>query len=136
MRLYLILGGTVAGLLLLIGAFFYGRYVGDTACEERHHRVELSDIKAHDVVVGQAQDHDQQLAAQDTVRQDTIREITREVPKIIDRPVYLRSCVDHDGVQLIARAVAAANGGPPAGGPDGGPTNLLPTPDVAQPDHR
>lgn len=43
-------------------------------------------------------------------RQTIVREITREVPTVIARPVYRNECIDADGVGLLDRARAAANG--------------------------
>lgn len=56
-------------------------------------------------------------------RQANVREIDREVPKVIEhnRVVYDRTCIDADGVELLDRAQAVANGargqhpGAPAG---------------------
>lgn len=50
------------------------------------------------------------LAAAEAGRRETVREIYREVPTIIDRPVYRTVCGDNDGVRILARARAAANG--------------------------
>jgi hypothetical protein len=46
----------------------------------------------------------------EVIRQETVREITREIPKIIERDklVYARTCIDGDGVRLIDQALAAA----------------------------
>lgn len=49
--------------------------------------------------------------ARENDRQTQVREITREIPEIISRPVYRNVCVDADGVRLLDKARAAANGG-------------------------
>lgn len=51
------------------------------------------------------------LVAADADRRDIVREIYRAVPTIVDRPVYRSICADDDGVRLLDRARAAANGG-------------------------
>ncbi|MPT48051.1 MAG: hypothetical protein E2598_06470 [Sphingobium sp.] len=50
----------------------------------------------------------------DQGREATHREIIRETSKIIDRPVYLDSCVDVDGLLILDRLAANANGEDPA----------------------
>lgn len=57
----------------------------------------------------------------DQQRQTINREIVRESSQIVERPVYRTQCVDADGVRLLDRAAAAANGhsGAPAGAATG-----------------
>ncbi|MFC4256678.1 hypothetical protein GRI97_15865 [Altererythrobacter xixiisoli] len=43
-------------------------------------------------------------------RQGNVREIYRESQSIVERPVYRNVCIDADGVSLLDRAAAAANG--------------------------
>lgn len=124
MRLYLWLGGAVIGLLALIGAFFYGQGVGKAKCERSHLAAQAEANHKRDLQIAAAQDADAELAEQDVARETIVREITREVPRIIDRPVYRNVCVDADGVRLIRRAVGAANGGAPGGGPAGDPGDV------------
>jgi hypothetical protein len=52
-----------------------------------------------------------QVAAARTEQVTTERTIYRDAIKIVDRPVYLRQCMDADGVQLLDRAQANANRG-------------------------
>lgn len=61
---------------------------------------------------------DDHLNDQESARRETVREIYLEVPKLIDRPVYHSVCGDDDGVRLLDRAAAAANG---VGGPQPSP---------------
>ncbi|WP_076071702.1 hypothetical protein [Sphingomonas montana] len=53
----------------------------------------------------------EQVAASRTEQVTTERTIYRDAIKIIDRPVYLRQCMDADGVQLLDRARDSANRG-------------------------
>lgn len=50
----------------------------------------------------------------DQGRQSNQREIVRESERIVERPVYRSQCVDADGVRLLDRAAANANGEPTA----------------------
>ena len=122
---YLRLGLGIGVLLALIGAFFYGQHVGTQRCEARHLKAAAAAQEKREKQIGQAQAQDAKAAEADVQRETIVREITREVPKVIDRPVYRNVCIDADGVRLIGRAVEAANGGAPGGRSAGDPTDLL-----------
>lgn len=122
---YLRLGLGIGVLLALIGAFFYGQHVGTQRCEAAHLKAAAAAQEKREQQIGQAQANDAKAAEADAQRETIVREITREVPKVIDRPVYRNVCVDADGVRLIERAVEAANGGAPGGRSAGDPTDLL-----------
>ncbi len=123
---YLRLGLGIGFLLALIGAFFYGQSVGASRCEAAHLKAEKKAGEKVEARIVDAQDQDAKAAVADVRRETIVREITREVPKIIDRPVYRSVCIDADGVRLLDRAVEAANGRGATGGRSaGGPTDLL-----------
>lgn len=122
---YLKLGLAIGFLLALMGAFFYGQNVGKSKCERAHLAAQAAADRKREKQIVVAQDQDARLAEQDVQRETIVREITREVPKIIERPVYRNVCVDADGVRLIERAVDAANGGAASGRASGDPADLL-----------
>lgn len=122
---YLRLGLGIGVLLALIGAFFYGQHVGTQRCEAAHLKATAAAQEKREQQIGQAQANDAKAAEADVQRETIVREITREVPKVIDRPVYRNVCVDADGVRLIERAVEAANGGAPGGRSAVDPADLL-----------
>lgn len=122
---YLRLGLGIGVLLALIGAFFYGQHVGAQRCEAAHLKAAAVTQEKREKQIGQAQTQDAKAAEADVQRETIVREITREVPKVIDRPVYRNVCIDADGVRLIGRAVEAANGGTPGGRSAGDPADLL-----------
>lgn len=122
---YLRLGLGIGVLLALIGAFFYGQHVGYTECENDHLKAAAAAQEKREQQIAQAQANDAKAAEADVQRETIVREITREVPKVIDRPIYRNVCVDADGVRLIERAVEAANGGAPGGRSAGDPADLL-----------
>lgn len=114
---YLRLGLAVGVLLALIGSFFYGQRVGKQRCEAAYAAAAEKQRADREKTIATAQTQDTAAAEANVQRETIVREITREVPKIIDRPVYRNVCVDADGVRLIDRAVDAANGrGAPGGG--------------------
>lgn len=122
---WLRIGFAVGALLLVVGAFFFGRHVGYTECDNDHLKAAAAAQEKREKQISQAQAGDAKAAEADVQRETIVREITREVPKVIDRPVYRNVCVDADGVRLIARAVEAANGGAPGGRSAGEPADLL-----------
>jgi hypothetical protein len=110
MNPYTLLGGAVGGLLLLIAAFFFGRSVGI----DHQQAIDAKTMEKAVRAVKKTQDAIDQMtltrASVENIRQETVREIYREIPKIIDRPVYRNICADVDGVRLIDRAASNANG--------------------------
>jgi hypothetical protein len=108
----------IAPLVIGIGAYFYGVGVGKDQCVANQVKVERKQTAQQTKALVKAQTTDQNAADKDVQRKATVREIYRDVPKIIaGDPVYRNVCVDDAGVQLLARAVAAANGSePPAAG--------------------
>ena len=116
---YLRLGLVIGVLLALAGAFFYGQRVGRARCESAYAQKANAARAEQAKRDSAAQVQDTAGAAANVERETIVREITREVPKIVDRPVYRNVCVDADGVRLIERAVDAANG-TPSGRSDGG----------------
>lgn len=124
---YLRLGLAIGVLLALIGSFFYGQRVGKQRCEAAYAAAAAADRKKREAQIVTAQEQDTAAAVANVQRETVVREITREVPKIIDRPVYRNVCVDADGVRLIERAVDAANGrGAPGGGTAGAAGGVQP----------
>lgn len=122
---YARIAAAVGALLLVVGAFFYGRHVGYTECENDHLKAAAAAQEKREKQIVTAQAADTKAAEADVQRETIVREITREVPKVIDRPVYRNVCVDADGMRLIERAVEAANGGAPGGRSAGDPADLL-----------
>lgn len=116
-----------AGLAALIGAFFFGRDVGiDAIKAEQLDAIEAS-ADREKAKQRRIDALSRAAAARETARETIVREIYRDVPTIVEKPVYRTRCIDDDGVRLIERAVAAANGegrpeaaGAAAGIPDAG----------------
>jgi hypothetical protein len=107
-------------LAALIAAYFYGVGVGKDSRDADN----AAEIARQDEKILVQQERigalGEKAATREIERHTTVREINRDVPTIIDRPVYGNVCVDADGVRLLDRAQAAANGegGPgAAGGP-------------------
>ena len=123
LRPYLTLIGAAVAVALLAAADIAGRRDGRAIADGKQAAVEQA-VKAErdkrDAVVATGETAG---AAKETERQEKVREIYRETNTITDRPVFRNVCVDADGVHLIERATAIANGddtGEPAG-PAGDP---------------
>jgi hypothetical protein len=125
----------IAPLVIGIGAYFYGVGVGKDSCAAKQLKVERKQVVQQTKTLGQAQATDQKAADADGVRKETVREIYREVPKLIaGAPIYRSVCIDAAGVRILGNAVAAANGGEPSGsGSDGSSGTVQLTTDDGRP---
>lgn len=113
MRGWLALLAGAAAIALLAGAYLYGRADGAAIERDKQSAIE----KATAELRAQREQLVDQLggvtAAHQVERQANVREIIRESRTITERPVYRNVCVDADGVQLLDRSAAAANGADP-----------------------
>lgn len=109
---YLAGGCALALLAASGGGFVFGvRY-----CNGQH---ASADLKALNKALSDKREAEQRIdvleaaaASRESARQETVREIYRDVPQIItrNRVVYDRTCIDGAGVSVLDRARAAANG--------------------------
>lgn len=104
-------------LALILGAlkiYSEGRHAGRAAAEAQY----AKQLRKAEADIQRKSDTIDQLAAAQLVtdqQRDTIhREIIRESSQILDRPVYRDTCVDADGLRILDRAAANANGENPA----------------------
>lgn len=113
----------LAVLALVMSSFLFGRATMHDKCRASTVKTLQKAQRALDKAARAWAVRDAQLAAQDTARETEFREIVREIPTIVERPVYSGQCLDADGLQLIRRGVSAANGAT-SSGPDGGASNV------------
>lgn len=92
------------------GGFAYGTTVGRNAELAAQKRADDAAKAVRDELQGQIDAAAIAAQSKEYARQQSIREITNETIKIIDRPVYRNICLDADGVRLLDRAQAIANG--------------------------
>lgn len=112
-RPYLALISAVAAVALLATAYIAGRRDGRAIADGKQAAVEQAvkaerDKRETNVATGETAG-----AAKETDRQEKVREVYRETNTVTERPVYRNVCVDADGVRLIERATAIANGDDP-----------------------
>lgn len=119
MKPWLALIAAIVAAALLAGTYAYGR--SDGRAIERDKQAE-----AKRAVEADRKERDQRVdqvgggaAVEETQRQQNVREIYRESHTVTERPVYRNVCVDADGVRLLDRAAAAANGADPGSGSAG-----------------
>lgn len=126
---YVALGGVLAFVAAVSGAFFEGKKVeaGEQARTKLTALTDaIADGKAKGAQINELEAERQNL---ENLRQSAVREIYHETAKIIERPVYKTVCIDQDGVNLLDRAADVASGHPSAQG--GPPAQQLPPPQGA-----
>lgn len=114
MSIRLALAAALAGCLTAAAGFAYGVHVG--TAQEKAAQKRADDAREAERAKLQAQidASAQQHQAAEYARQGAVREIYHESQKVINRPVYRNVCLDSDGVGLLDRAAATANGEPVA----------------------
>ncbi|ATI79457.1 hypothetical protein [Sphingobium yanoikuyae] len=115
MSIRLTLAAALASCLTAAAGFAYGVHVG--AAQEQAAQKRADDAREAERTRLQAQidASAQRHQAAEYARQGAVREIYHESQKVIERPVYRNVCLDADGVGLLDRAAATANGEPVAG---------------------
>jgi len=121
-----VLAAALAACIAGIGGFAYGVSVGtaqEQAAQKRADAAAEAERRKLQGVIDAAEEHRQSA---EYARQANTREITREVATVVERPVYRSTCIDADGVGLLDRAAANANGedlarpaGPAPASPEG-----------------
>lgn len=125
--IYGYVGTGLIAIAIVGGAYLKGDSAGANRVLHRVERQELALRDAADQARHAAQarvDHaETEAALREGARQETVREIYRDIPTIVTRPVYRNICLDADGVRLLDRAQAAANG---TGANQPGPADAAP----------
>jgi hypothetical protein len=117
---YFALAGVLALGAAAGGGFIHGLHFAQGKADH-------ANIVALDKALGAKRDAENRIAGleaaaaiRENARQAQVREVYREIPKIVrtNSIVYQRACIDDAGVRLLERARSAANGGDP-GAPAG-----------------
>jgi len=119
---YFALAGVLALVAAAAGGFVKGEQYAGAKADQAAMRQLTSALKERDAKQQQINELEQAAASREQARQEVVRNVYTEIPKIVTRPVYRNECIDGDGVQLLDRARAAANGarGADPGAPDDG----------------
>lgn len=105
--------------VLYVGQIAYTNHLSgklrkaDEQCNAKIQEIEQKHLKA----LAEKQNQINQVSAEyETLKSEQrvqVETVTREVQKIIDRPVYLNHCLDDDGVQQINSLIASGASKPP-----------------------
>jgi hypothetical protein len=107
---HLIMAAALAACASGVGGFAYGTGVGRNAEIASQRRADQAAAKVRDELQGQIDADAIASQSKEYARQQSVREINNETIKIIEKPVYRNVCIDADGVRLLDRAQALANG--------------------------
>lgn len=107
---HLALAGALAACVAGIGGFAYGTRVGTAQEQAAQKRADDAAEGERAKLQGQIDAGAEAHQSAEYARQADVREIYHETQKVIERPVYRNVCVDADGVGLLDRAAATANG--------------------------
>lgn len=107
---HLALAGALAACVAGIGGFAYGTRVGTAQEVASQKRADDAARAVREQLQGKIDAGAELHQSAEYARQANVREIYHETQKIIERPVYRNVCVDADGVGLLDRAAAIANG--------------------------
>lgn len=107
---HIALAGALAACLAGIGGYVHGVRMGMAQEQAAQKRAEEAADKIRDQLQSRIDASAETHQGEEYARQSAVREIYHESQKIIERPVYRNLCVDADGVGLLDRAAATANG--------------------------
>lgn len=93
-----------------VGGFVYGTGVGRNAEIASQRRSQDAAEAVRKTLQGQIDAAAIASQSKEYARQQSVREITHETHKIIEKPVYRNVCIDDAGVRLLDHAAAVANG--------------------------
>ncbi|ATI81466.1 hypothetical protein [Sphingobium yanoikuyae] len=113
MSVRLTLAAALAACLMGASGFAYGVHVGTAQEQAAQKRADDAREAERAKLQAQMDASAQQHQAAEYARQGAIREIYHESQKVIEKPVYRSVCIDADGVGLLDRAAATANGEDP-----------------------
>jgi hypothetical protein len=99
-----------AACLLLAAIYAFGRHDGAAIEQAAQTRAVRAAAAASSSAQTQIDKLTADAARAEQDRQSSVREVRHETKRVIERPIYRTVCVDPDGVQLIAKAAAIANG--------------------------
>ena len=109
-RSHLALAAALAVCLTGAAGFAYGLSVGAAQEQAAQRRADAARDAERAKLQGQIDASTERHQSSEYSRQNNVRTIYHDSQKIIDRPVYRTLCVDADGVGLLDRAAATANG--------------------------
>lgn len=93
--------------ILVVGAVFCGVYYKGYNDSEKEAIV--AQAQADKAARAKYNKIEKELEAKKSVRQQNAQVITKQVEKIVERPVYIERCWDDDGLQRANEAISGRN---------------------------
>lgn len=124
---WILIGALVGSIALAAG----GYYEGSVHTADRY-QIKIDKLQAdaatevqkvRDANIAQANAAVSTLESKNAEARIVYRTITHSVDKVIDRPIYLNTCIDADGLQLVNAALAGVAAAP---ADPGQPHNIVP----------
>ena len=109
-KAHLAMAAALAACAAGMGGYVHGLGVGHAQEQAAQKRVDDARDAERRKLQGQIDAATERAQAAEIARQSNVREIYHESQKVVERPVYRNVCVDADGVGLLDRAAAIANG--------------------------
>lgn len=83
----------------------------ETKCQQRIQAIEQAQYKALDEANAKANQASADYEQLKSERQAKVESVTRTVQKIVERPIYLNSCFDSDGMHELNSLIKAGHTG-------------------------
>lgn len=100
--------------LVLGGLYLKGRLDGRAACDDRIAVIQAESVERERAAQNRAIEASRELEHARSKTEIKYRTITKEVEKLVDRPVYSNVCFDADGLRLANEALRPTVTGEPA----------------------
>lgn len=111
---YRILGAVLIALSLLTAGYFKGRSDANANCQTKIEAIAAKAQELKDAEITQANTASTKLEIGNAQAKIIYKTITQTVDRVVERPVYLNTCLDPDGLQLANAALAGIAAGPPS----------------------
>lgn len=103
---WVLLGMGAGALVLVGGSYIKGRSDANARCDIRVNTMIAEAQEAKEAEMARANEAATDLETEDAEAEIIYRTITRDVERIVERPVYLNRCLDDDGLSIARAALA------------------------------
>jgi hypothetical protein len=114
---WVLLGLLLIAIALVGTGYVKGRNDANATCEVKIAAMVEAAQKAKDAEAAKANAAATTLESGNANAKVIYKTITQTVDRVVEKPVYLNTCFDSDGLQLANAALAGAAVSPPAGSP-------------------
>ena len=103
---YLIIAALVVS--AFVGTYLKGRFDGRRVCNQKIQELMIESTTREQAAMRQANDAATKLETAHARIEIKYRTITKEVERVVDRPLYVGVCLDGDGVRLANAALTGS----------------------------